>query len=72
MQPKIVAKVYGPGPLLALMNRKNIEPRKVNTAIMTVSPASRYAPVNMAAWDAVYTRLGLASKASLIAKHIHL
>jgi hypothetical protein len=40
MHPNTLAKVYGPGPFIALTQRKNTVPKKTKTASMTVGPAS--------------------------------
>lgn len=45
MHPKTVANKKGPGPFVALIHRKTELPMKINTARMTVGPASRYSPV---------------------------
>jgi hypothetical protein len=36
MQAKTVGNMYGPGPCLALMYRKNALPKKMKTAMITV------------------------------------
>jgi hypothetical protein len=45
MHPKTLAKIYGPGPLAALTQRKNAVPVKRKTAKTTFGAASMYAPV---------------------------